>query len=100
MSKFSRTVALATAWPLAACVPSASPVWLDRPDDPYVRVRPARYAPVTAGVKRFDVAEPKDWIEQNRRVTPKGGSGGMEGMDGMDHSRMPRMGGKHDMGGR
>lgn len=102
MSKISRTVVLATAWPLAACVPSASSTWLDRPADPHIGVRPVRYATVTAGVKRFDVVDPKDWIEQNRRVAPKGGAGGMEDMD---HSRMPgmnmpEMGGKRDIGGR
>ena len=117
MSMFSRTVVLATALPLAACVPSASSGWLVGAADPRANVRPARYATVTTGVQRFDVVDPKNWIEQNRRVTPKGGSGGMEdmdhskmpgmggksgpsGMEDMDHSKMPGMGGKRDTGGR
>ncbi|WP_419953321.1 hypothetical protein [Methylobacterium sp.] len=92
MFKLPRPAALAAVLPLAACVPAGGPERLVMPADPTVAVRSPRYSSVTAGVKRFDVVDPKDWRELNRRVAPKPGAGGMEGM--------PGMGGKPDAGGR
>ena len=43
-----------------------------------------RYASVTAGLKRFGIVEPKDWMELNRAVGPRAGGGaGMGAMPGM-----------------
>jgi hypothetical protein len=61
-------VALALA--LSACVPATPPAYLAAPADPSVRTRPPRYAAVTAGVRSYDVVEPLDWRELNRRVAP------------------------------
>ena len=61
---------------LAACVPTTPPDYLMAPADPALRVRDPAYAPVTAGVKNYEVTGPKDWIEQNRQVAPGGGQGG------------------------
>ena len=60
---------------LAACVPTTPPDYLMAPADPALRVRDPAYAPVTAGVKNYEVTGPKDWIEQNRQVGPQSGSG-------------------------
>jgi len=60
---------------LAACVPTTAPDYLMAPANPTLRVRDSAYAPVTAGVKKFEVTGPKDWIEQNRQVGPQSGSG-------------------------
>ena len=82
---------LVGATSLAACSP---PAYLLRPADPNLQVRAPRYTNVVAGVKRFDVVDPKDWRELNRAVAPKPGEGGMGGMPGMDPSKMPGMNGK------
>lgn len=55
--------------PLAACS-SATPHYLVAPADPAVAIRQPRYAPVGAGVRAYDVVEPKDWREMNRGVVP------------------------------
>jgi hypothetical protein len=55
---------------LAACVPSQHPSHLVAAADPAVGVRPPAYSSVTAGVRGYDVVEPLDWRELNRRVTP------------------------------
>jgi hypothetical protein len=78
--------------------------WLTRPDNPLLPGQSLHYTPVTAGVKRFRLVEPKNWLELNRAAgTPgdvQGGmkkgmdhGGGMPGMkmDGMDHGSMPGM---------
>lgn len=70
--------------------------YLTAPADPKLQPRAPRYAPVTAGVKRFGVVEPKDWRELNRAVGPQPGSGA-------GHGNMPGMGmgnGRRDTGGR
>ncbi|WP_188517025.1 hypothetical protein [Alsobacter metallidurans] len=63
--------------PLAACS-SATPPYLTAPADPTVAIRQPRYAPVGAGVRAYDVVEPKDWRELNRSIAPgapeRGGS--------------------------
>lgn len=61
---------LAAALALSACVPIAPPAYLAAPADPAIRVRDPVYAPVTAGVKSYEVTGPRDWIEQNREVAP------------------------------
>ena len=98
-------LALAGSALLSAC--SDPPAYLVQPADPRLAVRAPRYTNVVAGVKRYDVVDPKDWRELNRAVTPKPGQGGMDGMSGMkDKSsqggmeKMPGMGGKRDTGGR
>jgi hypothetical protein len=87
-------LALAGAALLSAC--SDPPAYLIQPADPRLAVRAPRYTNVVAGVKHYDVVDPKDWRELNRAVTPKPGQGGMEGMD---HSKMPGMNGKAGQGG-
>jgi hypothetical protein len=62
---------------LAGCATfPPSPVAGRDPSDPTVRVKPARYASVTAGTVDHRPVEPKPWAEQNQDVAPKT-SGGM-----------------------
>ena len=62
---FTSAMALA----LGACIPAA-PRHLTAPADPTVGVRTPRYTAVTAGVRNYDVVEPRDWRELNRSVAP------------------------------
>jgi len=55
---------------LAACAPTTPPAYLAAPADPSVGIRSPGYSSVTAGVRNYDVVEPLDWRELNRRVTP------------------------------
>ena len=55
---------------LGACVPTTPPAYLAAPTDPAVGIRSPGYASVTAGVRNYDVVEPLDWRELNRRVAP------------------------------
>ena len=55
---------------LAACMPSQHPSHLVAAADPAVGVRPPAYSSVTAGVRGYDVVDPLDWRELNRRVAP------------------------------
>ncbi|PVE25705.1 hypothetical protein DC522_05165 [Microvirga sp. KLBC 81] len=55
---------------LGACVPGSPPAYLAAPAEPSVGVRSPGYASVTAGVRGYDVVEPLDWRELNRRVAP------------------------------
>ena len=55
---------------LAACVPSQPSSYLVSAADPAVGFRPPAYSSVTAGVRGYDVVDPLDWRELNRRVTP------------------------------
>jgi hypothetical protein len=55
---------------LGACVPATLPAYLAAPADPSLGTRPPRYAAVTTGVRNYDVVEPLDWRELNRRVAP------------------------------
>ncbi|MBJ6128324.1 hypothetical protein [Microvirga splendida] len=57
---------------LGACVPTTLPTYLAAPADPSVGTRSPGYASVTAGVRSYDVVEPGDWRELNRRVAPEG----------------------------
>lgn len=59
---------------LAACVPSQHPSYLVSAADPAVGTSPPAYSPVTTGIRGYDVVEPLDWRELNRRVGPKGAS--------------------------
>jgi len=54
---------------LGGCVPAA-PTGLIAPADPAVGTRQPRYAAVTHGIRNYDVVEPADWRELNRRVAP------------------------------
>jgi hypothetical protein len=66
-----RLIALvALALVLGGCVPTQPPSYLVAPADPAVGVRTPRYAAVTAGVRNYNVVEPLDWRELNRRVAP------------------------------
>jgi hypothetical protein len=67
--------------------------FLSAPADPNQPTRALRYVPVTEGIKKFDVVEPKDWRELNRAVGPKSGSNGT--MGGMSMG-----GGKRDTGAK
>ena len=58
---------------LAACVPSQHPSYLVAAADSAVGIRPLTYSPVTAGVRGYDVVDPGDWRELNRRVAPGAG---------------------------
>lgn len=55
---------------LAACMPAQPPSAFLAAADPSAVTRPPRYAAVTAGVRAYDVVEPLDWRELNRRVAP------------------------------
>lgn len=55
---------------LAACVPSHHPSYLVAAADPAVGAPAPAYSSVTAGVRGYDVVDPLDWRELNRRVTP------------------------------
>ena len=74
---------------LAACVPTTPPDYLMAPADPALRVQDPAYAPVTAGVKNFEVTGPKDWIEQNRQVAPQSGASDT-GQDSTSRARRAR----------
>ena len=45
------------------------------PADPARGGARLRYAPVTAGFRRFGVVGPKDWVTLNREVGPKAARG-------------------------
>ncbi|WP_150117803.1 hypothetical protein [Microvirga vignae] len=51
-------------------MPSQHPSHVVAAADPAVGVRPPAYSSVTAGVRGYDVVEPLDWRELNRRVAP------------------------------
>lgn len=55
---------------LAACVPSQHPSYLVAAADPAVGTRPPAYSSVTHGVRGYDVVDPGDWRELNRRIGP------------------------------
>ena len=66
-----KTISLAAlALSLGACVPTSPPAYLAAPADPTIGTRSPGYAAVTAGVRTYDVVDPLDWRELNRRVTP------------------------------
>ena len=67
MSKFAILAALGLS--LSACN-AAGPSFLEAPANPYVGGRSPSYSSVTGGVKTYEVTDPKDWLEQNRQVTP------------------------------
>ena len=65
------------------------------PADPKHVGQSPRYAPVTAGLKRFGVVEPKDWVKLNQAVGPQAGhEPAMPGMPGMAKPGAPTDGGK------
>ena len=65
--------------------------WLTQPADPSLGTRAPRYAPVTAGVKRFRVVEPQNWLELNRAAGAPGGP--------VTREKQPSMRGMPSMGG-
>ena len=69
MSKLVILSALGASLSLSACN-AAGPSFLEAPANPYVGTTSPRYSSVTAGVKSYEVTDPKDWIEQNRQVAP------------------------------
>ncbi|PSC02470.1 hypothetical protein SLNSH_23820 [Alsobacter soli] len=66
--KLFTPAALGLLAPLAACAPATPSITAAA--DPSLGLRQPRYAPVTAGVRGYDVVEPKDWREMNRGVAP------------------------------
>jgi hypothetical protein len=96
---------LAAALTVAAPCLADQASWIIRPADPFLLGHPPRYTPVTAGVQRFRVVEPKNWLELNRPAAARGdghGRASKKGMDhhgvmpgmkmeGMDHGSMPGM---------
>ncbi|MBM1171567.1 hypothetical protein [Microvirga arabica] len=56
---------------LAACVPTQHPSYLVSAADPAVGTRLPAYSSVTADIRGYDVVEPLDWRELNRRVGPQ-----------------------------
>lgn len=55
---------------LGACVPTTHPSYLVAPSSPTADIRNPGYSAVTAGIRNYDVVEPLDWRELNRRVAP------------------------------
>lgn len=55
---------------LGACVPTTHPTYLVAPSSPTADIRSPGYSAVTAGIRNYDVVEPLDWRELNRRVAP------------------------------
>lgn len=55
---------------LGACVPTTPPTYLVAPSSLTADIRDPGYSPVTAGIQNYDVVEPLDWRELNRRVAP------------------------------
>jgi len=71
---------------VSACVPT-TPSYLTAPANPRIGARSPGYASVTAGIRNYDVVEPLDWREQNRRVAP---GAGPESGDSNDAARRGR----------
>ena len=69
----SRTllVALVAALLLSACAGKTTVATGPDPSDPTVSIPAAPYVSVTAGTAVYRPVEPKPWVEQNERVTPK-----------------------------
>ena len=61
---------LALGLGLGACVPTTHPTHLIAPSSLTADIRDPRYSTVTAGIRSYDVVEPGDWRELNRRVAP------------------------------
>jgi hypothetical protein len=59
---------------LAACVPTQLPSYVAAPLDPSIGTRNPGYSSVTAGVRGYNVVDPADWRELNRRVAPGAGT--------------------------
>ena len=78
---------------LGGCVQTVAPSHITKPADATISGPPIRYGGVLAGIKKYDVVEPKDWRELNRAVGPQSGQGG--GMEGMGMGN-----GRRDTGGR
>ncbi|MFC4172404.1 hypothetical protein ACFOYU_10070 [Microvirga sp. GCM10011540] len=55
---------------LGACVPTTHPTHLIAPSSLTADIRDPGYSTVTAGIRNYDVVEPLDWLEMNRRVAP------------------------------
>jgi PBP1b-binding outer membrane lipoprotein LpoB len=69
------SLAAAAALLLAGCAtqPPPFPLAGPSPDDPHVRVAPARAASVTAGMVDHRPVAPKSWLERNDAVAPRSG---------------------------
>lgn len=73
---------------LGALVAPAHAAWADptgllAPDDPTIGSGWHVSTSPLHGVERFAPAEPKNWIELNKAITPKVGGAGMSNMSGM-----------------
>ncbi|QRM34654.1 hypothetical protein [Microvirga sp. VF16] len=55
---------------LGACVATQPPSYLAAPANSTIDTRSPGYTAVTAGVRSYDVVDPLDWRELNRRVAP------------------------------
>ena len=70
----------------------ADPGSLLSPDNPSYSSGWHAPASPTAGLKAFSLAQPKDWLQMNKNVTPSGSSmGGMSGMPGIKGGNMKGM---------
>lgn len=67
-----------------AAFAQSSAVLLAPADPQHVGSGP-RYQSVTAGLKRYKVVDPKDWIALNKAVGPQGSAGGSH--DGSERSK-------------
>ena len=78
---------------LASATPClADPASLLAPDNPSYSSGWHAPASPTAGFKAFTPAQPQDWLQMNKNVTPSGSSmGGMSGMSGMSGDDMKGM---------
>ncbi|WP_210497417.1 hypothetical protein [Microvirga antarctica] len=59
---------------LAACIPTQPTSYLVAAADPAAGTRLPAYSSVTAGVRAYEVVDPLDWRELNRRVAPGAGT--------------------------
>lgn len=85
---------------LASACGSAGPSTLLDPANPHIATHRTATGSVTADLKPFVPAEPKDWRLMNQDVSPSGGGhGGMTGMAGMSMKGMKGMPGMKDMPG-
>lgn len=89
---------IAAAFGLAsACAPGPSTL-LD-PANPHIAAHPTVPASVTAGLRPFMPADPKDWRHMNKDVSPAGGGHGGMSMPGMSGMPGKSMKGMKDMPG-
>ena len=75
---------IAAAFGLASACASPGPSTLLDPANPHIATHHRVAGSVTAGLRPFTPADPKDWRLLNKGVSPDaGGQSGMSGMPGM-----------------